>query len=158
VYTIIGMDLDSMGEFGSREFLNKALAIANNAQNLGDAGWRAGSSTNNRYSIIDDYMNGAMEPVRRLMYMYHRLGLDTMFSNADGGRKAITESLSLLKKAYEDRPMAYFTKLFTEYKVEEIVNVYSKCTPDEKRDVVKILSEINPSLSSEWDKITKNNN
>lgn len=158
VYTIIGMDLDSMGEFGGREFLNKALAIANNAQNLGDAGWRAGSSTNNRYSIIDDYMNGAMEPVRRLMYMYHRLGLDTMFSNADGGRKAITESLSLLKKAYEDRPMAYFTKLFTEYKVEEIVNVYSKCTPDEKRDVVKILSEINPSLSSEWDKITKNNN
>ena len=158
VYTIIGMDLDSMGELGGSEFLNKALNIANNAQNLGDAGWRAGSSNNNRYSIIDDYMNGALEPVRKLMYKYHRLGLDTMFKDADGGRKAITESISLLKKAYEDRPMAYFTKLFTEYKVDEIVNVYSKCTPDEKRDVVKILSEINPSLSSEWDKITKNNN
>ena len=81
-----------------------------------------------------------------------------MFKNADGGRKVITESLELLKKAYEDRPMAYFTKLFTEYKVDEIVNVYSKCTPDEKKNVVKLLSEINPSLSSEWDKITKNNN
>lgn len=158
VYTIIGMDLDSMGELGGNEFLNKALLIAGNAQNLGDAGWRAGSNSNNRYSIIDDYMNGALEPVRRLMYRYHRLGLDTMFRNADGGRKAITESLSLLKKAYDDRPMAYFTRLFTEYKVDEIVNVYSKCTPDEKRDVVKILTEINPSLSSEWDKITKNNN
>ena len=158
VYTIIGMDFDSMGELGGSEFLNKALTIANNAQNLGDAGWRAGSNNNNRYSIIDDYMNGALEPVRKLMYKYHRLGLDTMFKDADGGRKAITESISLLKKAYEDRPMAYFTKLFTEYKVDEIVNVYSKCTADEKRDVVKILSEINPSLSSEWDKITKNNN
>ena len=158
VYTIIGMDLDSMGELGGSEFLNKALTIANNAQNLGDAGWRAGSNNNNRYSIIDDYMNGALEPVRKLMYKYHRLGLDTMFKNADGGRKAITESISLLKRAYDDRPMAYFTKLFTEYKVDEIVNVYSKCTPDEKRDVVKILSEINPSLSSEWDKITKNDN
>lgn len=158
VYTIIGMDLDSMGELGGSEFLNRALAIANNAQNLGDAGWRAGSNSNNRYSIIDDYMNGALEPVRKLMYKYHRLGLDTMFKDADGGRKAITESISLLKKAYEDRPMAYFTKLFTEYKVDEIVNVYSKCTADEKRDVVKILSEINPSLSTEWDKITKNNN
>ena len=103
-------------------------------------------------------MNGALEPVRRLMYKYHRLGLDTMFGNADGGRKAITESFGLLRKAYEDRPMAYFTRLFTEYKVDEIVNVYSKCTPDEKKEVVKILSEINPSLSSEWDKITKNNN
>jgi len=48
--------------------------------------------------------------------------------------------------------------LFTEYKVDEIVNVYSKCTPEEKKEVVKILTEINPSLSSEWDKITKNNN
>lgn len=158
VYTIIGMDLDSMGELGGSEFLNKALTIANNAQNLGDAGWRAGSNSNNRYSIIDDYMNGALEPVRKLMYKYHRLGLDTMFKDADGGRKSITESISLLKKAYEDRPMAYFTKLFTEYKVDEIVIVYSKCTADEKRDVVKILSEINPSLSAEWDKITKNNN
>lgn len=158
VYTIIGMDLDSMGELGGGEFLNKALAIAGNAQNLGDAGWRAGSGKNNRYTVIDDYMNGALEPVRRLMYKYHRLGLDTMFGNADGGRKAITESFGLLRKAYEDRPMAYFTRLFTEYKVDEIVNVYSKCTPDEKKEVVKILSEINPSLSSEWDKITKNNN
>lgn len=158
VYTIIGMDLDSMGELGGSEFLNKALTIANNAQNLGDAGWRAGSGNNNRFSIIDDYMNGAMEPVRKLMYMYHRQGLDTMFGNADGGRKAITEGIMLLKKAYEDRPMAYFTKLFTEYKVDEIVNVYSKCTPEEKKEVVKILTEINPSLSSEWDKITKNNN
>ena len=158
VYMIIGLDLDSMGELGGSEFLNKALTIANNAQNLGDAGWRAGSSSNNRYSIIDDYMNGAMEPVRKLMYRYHRLGLDTMFRNADGGRKAITESIALLKKAYEDRPMAYFTKLFTEYKVDEIVNVYSKCTPEEKKSVVETLSEINPSLSSEWDKITKSNN
>lgn len=158
VYMIIGMDLDSMGELGGSEFLNKALTIANNAQNLGDAGWRAGGSDNNRHAIIDDYMNGALEPVRKLMYKYHRLGLDTMFKNADGGRKAITESIALLKKAYDDRPMAYFTELFTEYKVDEIVNVYSKCTPDEKKEVVKILSEINPSLSSEWDKITRNNN
>lgn len=158
VYIIIGMDLDSMGELGGSEFLNKALTIAGNAQNLGDAGWRAGSSTNNRYAIIDDYMNGAMEPVRKMMYRYHRLGLDTMFRNADNGRKEITESIALLKKAYEDRPLAYFTKLFTEYKVDEIVNIYSKCTPEEKRSVVETLSNINPSLSSEWEKITRNNN
>jgi hypothetical protein len=86
------------------------------------------------------------------------MGLDTMFKNADAGRKEITECLPLMKKAYEDRPMAYFTKLFTEYKIDEIVNVYSKCTPDEKKEVVKVVSEINPSLSTELDKITKNNN
>ena len=157
-YMIIGMDMDAMGELGGSEWLNKAMNIANNSQNLGDIGWKAGSGNNNRYSIMDDYLNGAMEPVRKLMYKYHRLGLDTMYANADNGRKAITESLELLKKAYEDRPLAYFTRLFTEYKADEIVNVYSKCTAEEKKGVVDILSSINPSLSSEWDKITRNNN
>jgi hypothetical protein len=156
IYLIIGLDFDSMGELGGNEFLNKALNIANNAQTLGDTGWRIGGGNNNRYSIIDDYMNGAMEPVRKLMYKYHRLGLDTMYKNADNGRKAITECFELLKKAYEDRPMAYFTKLFTEYKIDEIVNVYSKCTDEEKKIVVDILSDINPSLYKELDKITKN--
>ena len=155
---MIGMDMDTMGDLGGSEFLNKSLNIANNAQNLGDAGWKSGSNSNNRYAIIDDYMNGAMEPIRKMMYKYHRLGLDTMFKNADGGRKEITEGVGLLRKAYEDRPLAYFTKLFTEYKVDELVNVYSKCTSEEKETVVEILSRINPSLSSEWEKITRNNN
>ena len=158
VYLIIGIDMDAMGELGGSEWLNKSLTIAQNAQNLGDTGWKMGSGNSNRYSIIDDYMNGAMEPMRKLMYKYHRLGLDTMHKNADSGRKEITECFDLLKKAYEDRPMAYFTKLFTEYKIDEIVNVYSKCTPEEKKKVVEILSDINPSLSTELDKITRNNN
>lgn len=158
VYMIIGMDMDTMGELGGSEWLNKALNIAQNAQNLGDTGWKMGSGNNNRYSIVDDYLNGAMEPVRRLMYRYHRLGLDTMYRNAEEGRKAITECISLLNKAYEDRPMAYFTRLFTEYKIDEIVNVYSKCTDEEKKIVVDVLSAINPSLSTELDKITRNNN
>jgi hypothetical protein len=158
VYLIVGMDMDTMGELGGSEWLNKAFNIAQNAQNLGDTGWKMGSGNNNRYSIIDDYMNGAMEPMRKLIYKYHRLGLDTMYKNADGGRKAITECFELLKKAYEDRPMAYYTKLFTEYKIDEIVNVYSKGTSEEKKIVVDVLSDINPSLSRELDKITKNNN
>ena len=150
--------MDTMGELGGSEWLNKSQAIAGNAQNLGDAGWRAGTGNNNRYSIIDDYLNGAMEPIRKLMYKYHRLGLDTMYRNADNGRKAITECFDLLNKAHEDRPMAYFTNLFTEYKIDEIVNIYSKCTPEEKKKVVDTLLDINPSLSPELDKITKNNN
>ena len=54
--------------------------------------------------------------------------------------------------------MAYYTNLFTEYKIDEIVNIYSKGTAEEKKIVVDVLSDINPSLSRELDKITKNNN
>lgn len=155
-YLIIGLDMESMGEMGGSEFLNKAQNIANNAQNLADTGWRAGSGNNNRFAIIDDYMNGALEPLRRLMYRYHRLGLDTMYKNADEGRKIITETMELLNEAYNNRPLAYFTKLLTEYKQDELVNIYfRKGTAEENKSVVKILSDINPSLSASWDKILK---
>ena len=80
-----------------------------------------------------------------------------MHKSTDNGRKAITESIFLLKKAYENRPMAYFTKLLVEYKIDEIINIYSKGTAEEKKSVVEILSDINPSLSSELEKITRNN-
>ena len=148
--------MDSMGELGGSDFLNRALNIANNAQNLGDSGWRAGSSNNNRYTVIDDYMNGAMEPLRRLYYRYHRLGLDTMFKDAEGGRKVITESISMLQEAYNNRPLAYITKLFTEYKKDEIANIYSfEGGESEKKGVIKILSEINPSQSETWNRILR---
>ena len=155
-YLILGLDMDAMGEMGGSDLLTKAQNIANNAQNLSDTGWRAGSGNSNRFSIIDDYMNGALEPIRQLMYRYHRLGLDTMYKNADAGRKVITETFALLNEAYANRPLAYFTKLFTEYKQDEFVNIYfKKGTSEEKQSVVKILSEINPSLSTAWDKILK---
>ena len=155
-YLIIGLDMDSMGELGGSEFLNRAQNIAGNAQNLGDSGWRAGSSNNNRYTVIDDYMNGAMEPLRRLYYKYHRLGLDTMFKDAEAGRKVITECMTLLQEAYNNRPLAYITKLFTEYKQDEFVNLYSfEGGAAEKQGVVKILSEINPSQSDAWDRILR---
>ena len=64
--------------------------------------------------------------------------------------------MNLLKEAYENRPLAYITKLFTEFKKDEFVNLYSyEGGESEKREVVKILSEINPSQSDAWDKIEK---
>ena len=152
-YLIIGFDMDTMGDLGGNEWLNKAQSIANNAQTLGDAGWRAMSSENNRYSIIDDYMNGALEPVRKLMYKYHRLGLDTMYKNVNAGRKVITECLTMLNKAYEDRAMAYFPRLFVEYKNDELLNIYSNSSTKERQDAEKIITRIDPSLSAKWEEL-----
>ncbi len=152
-YMIIGFDMDSMGDLGGSEWLNKALNIANNAQTLGDAGWRASSSDNNRYSIIDDYMNGALEPVRKLMHKYHRFGLDVMYKNAANGRKAVGECMTMLKQAYDDRSLSYFPKLFLEYKNDELLNIYSQGSIKERMDVQKIITTIDASLSTSWEKL-----
>lgn len=152
-YMIIGFDMDSMGDLGGSEWLNKALNIANNAQTLGDAGWRASSSDNNRYSIIDDYMNGTLEPVRKLMHKYHRFGLDVMYKNAANGRKAVGECMTMLKQAYDDRSLSYFPKLFLEYKNDELLNIYSQGSIKERMDVQKIVTTIDASLSTSWEKL-----
>lgn len=152
-YMIIGFDMDSMGELGGNEWLNKAQNIANNAQTLGDAGWRASSSDNNRYSIIDDYMSGVFEPLRKVVYKYHRLGLDIMYKNANQGRKVIHECVDVLKKAYDAKSLAYFPKLFVEYKNEELLNVYSRGTYKERDEARKAITAINASLSGDWEKI-----
>lgn len=155
-YMIIGFDMDSMGDLGGSEWLNKAQNIANNAQTLGDGGWRASSSDNNRYAIIDDYMNGALEPVRKLMHKYHRFGLDVMYKNVANGRKAITQSMKMLKQAYDDRSLAYFPKLFLEYKNEELLNIYSQGAIKERMDVQKIVTTIDASLTTSWEKLAEN--
>ena len=153
-HLIIGMDMDTMGELGGSEFLNKAMNIATGAQSLGGTGWKSGTSTRNRFTIIDDYMNSSMIAVRQMMYQFHRKGFDIMFREPDKGREEIAKSLELLQAGYQERPLSYFPKLFTEYKQEELVNIFSKGDEKEKKKVVEILSGINPSLSSSWDKIS----
>ena len=153
-YLIIGMDLDTMGELGGTEFLNKAMNIATGAQSLGGKGWQSGTSARNRFTIIDDYLNTSLISVRQMMYQYHRKGFDIMFQEADRGRAEIAKSLELLNAGYQERPLSYFPKLFTEYKQEELINIFSKGTDKERKKVVEILSGINPSLSTSWDKIS----
>lgn len=153
-YLIIGLDMDTMGELGGSEFLNKALNIAKGAQSLGGTGWQSGTSMRNRFTIIDDYLNSALLPVRQMMYMFHRQGFDIMYKHPDKGRSVIAESLNLLQTAYQELPLSYFPKLFTEYKQDEFINIFSQGDVKERKKAVEVLTGINPSLTSSWDKIS----
>lgn len=153
-YLIIGLDLETMALKGGEEVLQKAMSVVNNAQSLG-GGWKAFGDTRNRHALINDYLNGGLESFRQLQYSYHRSGLDEMASNPERGRTKITESLDLLNKAYTDKPLSILPRLFTEIKKDELVNIYSKSTPEEKKKVSELLTKINPSLSASWDKIKK---
>ena len=59
--------------------------LTNNAQNLDFPGWKAFSDNRNRFAIISDYLDGAMEPFRMLQYNYYRKGLDEMANNVERG-------------------------------------------------------------------------
>ncbi len=154
-YLIIGLDLDTFGPMAGEDVLQRCYNLCNNAQNLDYPGWKAFDSDRNRYAIINDYLDGAMKPFRQFQYDYYRKGLDEMASNADRGRTNITTAIEeQLKKAHEDSPMSLLPQIWTDYKRDELANIYKgKGTPKEKESVYEILFGINASQSNSWDKI-----
>lgn len=153
-HMIIGYDLDSMSPMGGTQVFQVAEDICTNADNMGYNGWKAFGDSKNRFGLLNDLMDGAMEAYRQLVYKYHREGLDQMADDVEKGRAAITEALDLLDASHQSKTMSQLPQLFTEYKRDELVNIYQgKGTSQEREAVYNILSGIDPSQSNEWDKL-----
>ena len=154
-FLIIGLDLDSFAPMGGEDVLQRCMNLANNAQNLNYPGWKAFDNDRNRYAIISDYLDVAMQPFRQLQYSYYRQGLDEMANNADRGRTAITTAIQeQLKKCHEDKPLSMLPQIWTDYKRDELASIYKgKGTQKEKESVYDILFSINASLNNAWEKI-----
>jgi hypothetical protein len=154
-YLIIGINLDSFASMGGEDILQQCMNLANNSQNLNFPGWKAFDSSRNRFAIINDYLDGAMKPFRQLQYDYYRTGLDEMANNAERGRTNITTAIENdLKKSHEDRPMSLLPQIWTDYKRDELSNIYKgKGTQKEKESVYEILFSINASQNTAWEKI-----
>lgn len=151
VYMIIGYDMDSMSPSGGTEYFKMCQDIVNSAQNLNEKGWKAFEDNKNRHAIITDLLDGGMEPYHKMLYTYYRQGLDVMSENTERGRAGITQAIELLKQAHENKTMSALPQIFTEFKRDEIMNIYKgHTTSSEKENIVNILTKINASQSSYW--------
>lgn len=155
-YVIIGYDMDSMAPLGGTKFFQTAEDIVTNAESMGYPGWKAFDDNKNRFALINDYLDGAMEPYRQLVYKYHRDGLDQMADNVETGRTAIAEALALLDEAHQAKPLSHLPQLFSEYKREEIINIFKgKGSSQEREAIYDILFAIDPSQNAKWEEIKK---
>ena len=156
-YLIIGLDLDSFSPMGGTDVLQRCMNLVNNAQNLDFPGWKSFEDSRNRFAIINDYLDEAMKPFRQLQYDYYRNGLDEMAQNVERGRTNVTTALeSCLKKAHEDKPLSLLPQIWTDYKKDELANIYKgKGTQKEKQTVYDILLGLNASQNTTWEKIRK---
>lgn len=154
-YLIIGLDLDSFSPMGGTDVLQRCLLLVNNAQNLGFPGWRSFEDNRNRFAIINDYLDEPMSPLRQMQYDYYRKGLDEMANNAERGRTEISGALENgLKKALQNKPMSLLPQIWTDYKRDELTNIYKgKGTQKEKERIYDLLMSINASQSSAWEQI-----
>ena len=154
-YLIIGLDLDSFSPFGGTDILQRCMQLVNNAQDLGFSGWKSFEDSRNRFAIINDYLDEQMKPFRQFQYDYYRTGLDEMANNVERGRTNISEAIEKgLKVAHEQKPLSLLPQIWTDYKRDEIANIYEgKGTQKEKQAIYDILMNINAAQNNAWEKI-----
>ena len=150
---ILGIDYDTYSPLGGSSYYQKARDIVNKSQNAREKGWRAFEGNYNRFWLIENLTNKAYGPFRELLYRYHRLGLDIMADKPDIGRAEIGEAIKNMQRVYRSRPDTYINRIFFDAKSDEIVNIFSKGSTDEKSRVMTILTECDPSNTRKYDKI-----
>lgn len=153
-YVIIAFDNDTFSNMGGTPMFTKAQTVVTNAQNSADKGWRSfeGNSTkyNNRFYVAENALNPAYKPLREAFYLYHFKGLDIMYQKPEEGRKSIYSALENIQKVYKSYPTLFFMTLFFNAKSDELVNIYSQATSEEKTNVVQLLSQVDPAKSNKY--------
>lgn len=155
-YIMLGLDFDSFSPNGGDAFYSAAENIVNSAQNANERGWKAFDGNRNRYWLVENLRNPSYRMLRQFIYEYHRQGLDVMSDNQDEGRAAIATSLSYLEQAKKSRSDLFFLQLLTDAKRDEIINIFSKGSPQEKTKVANIMREVDPANASKYEKILAN--
>ena len=152
-YTILGFDYDTYSPLGGTAYFQKARAIVNRSQNAREKGWRAFEGNYNRFWLIENVTNQSYGPFRELLYRYHRLGLDLLSEKPDLGRSEIADALKNMQRVYRSKPDTYINRIFFDAKSEELINIFSKGSMDEKGRVMSVLTECDPSNSGKYEKI-----
>ncbi|HMG88600.1 MAG TPA: DUF4835 family protein [Chryseolinea sp.] len=155
-YLIIGVDYDTFIELGGTPNFQKALAVVNNAQQANRPGWQPLNSNRSRYWIVENYNNGQMTEMRRAMYSYHRLGLDTFDKDPDKSRDVILKGLREVKKVRDVNPTAVLVVSFFDAKSKELANIFSTGNIQIRREAYDIITTIDPSNRSAYDKMIQN--
>ncbi|TRX52019.1 DUF4835 family protein [Fulvivirga sp. M361] len=156
-YIILGLDYDSFGELGGTEYFQKALDVVNNAQQSNRPGWDALGSTRNRYWLVENLTNSQMIELRKGLYKYHRLALDTYGEDPAKSRKLIIEVLREFRKVWNIYPNSILVIAFLDAKSDELVNLFSEGDLQVRREAYDILSAMDPSKASDYEKIIKSN-
>lgn len=155
-YVILGFDYDTYSPEGGTPFYLKAQAIVNNSQNAREKGWKSFQSERNRYWLVENILNKSYSSYRSCMYSYHRQGLDIMSDRTEEGRANIANSLRDIQKVFRRKPSTYILQMFFDAKSDELVKIFSKSFPDERNRVLAILTEVDPSNGSKYEKIADN--
>jgi hypothetical protein len=154
-YLIIGIDYDTFSELGGTPYFQKAQQVVNNARQENRPGWDPLGSTRSRYWIVENFNNNQMVELRKALYSYHRLGLDAYGEDPEKTRDTILKGLRDIKKARDVNPTAIIVISFFDAKGKELANIFSEGNIQARREAYDIITYIDPSNRSSYEKMIK---
>lgn len=155
VYIILGLDFDSYALNGGKPYYEKAMQIVNNAQSLNTKGWAPFGGDRNRYAMAMALTEESSSVFHSMWYNYHRKGLDEMAANPSRGRAGVIATVPDLQTIYKARAASAILSFYGDTKLDELINIYSEATSEEKSEAYKILQPIFPTKRYVIDKIKK---
>lgn len=155
-YLIVGLDYDSFSELGGTPYFQRALTVVNNAQQSNLPGWQALGSNRNRYWIVENLNNPQMVDLRKAIYHYHRNGLDLFDTDPDKSREVILNGLKDIKKVRDVNPNAILVVSFFDAKGKELANIFSDGNIQIRRQAYDIITAIDPSNRTTYEKMLQN--
>lgn len=144
-YLFIAIDSDSFAPDGGQPMFDQLAQIVQMAQSAGENGWKAFEDKRNRSAVLAAFTDPSTSVLRRMLYDYHRAGLDEMALSPDKGRAKITSALEGLTAVMDADPMSVGLAMFKDAKLDELVNIYTKASQTERDKVVEILTPIYPT-------------
>ncbi|MDH3649434.1 MAG: DUF4835 family protein [Saprospiraceae bacterium] len=154
MYYILGLDYDSFSLYGGDSYYQLANEVINVLPSgfLADknSGWSSSANGRNRYFMVENILSPKSRPYRRALYEYHRLGLDLMASDAEEGKSQIMEALKKMETVNSDYPNAMIIQMFANAKAQEVTDIYTLASRNQKNEVYRIMTGLDPANRNKY--------
>jgi hypothetical protein len=154
-YIIIGLDRDTFSNLGGNDFYNKALNIANLAQQSESSGWQPFDSNRNRYWLIENLTNNQLQGIREGLYAYHRMALDRFITDPEDARIQILNVLKEIEEVKDLYTNSILIISFFDAKTNELINIFKEGNIQVRRDAYNILTKVDPTNTERYKEIVQ---
>jgi hypothetical protein len=149
-YMILGFDYDSFSLKGGDPYFQKAQNIINNApdgRNI--SGWKTFDGTRNRYWLTENMLNSRYAIMHDVYYNYYR-SMDKFYDDNASARSGLLNVLNLVSNFNADNPNTMINQFFFQGKSDELVNAFSKATPQDKIRARELLQKLDLTNASKY--------
>lgn len=148
---ILGLDYDSFSPAGGDKFFKKALFIVNNAPQGRDiSGWSQFDGQRNRWWLAENFTNTRYTLFHDAIYQFYRNSLDQFYEKEKEAREEMLNVINTLYTYNTNNQNTMMLQFFMQSKSDELIQVFKKGTPDQKKRATDMLQKIDITNANKY--------